>query len=99
MHRHTSVPVGPQSLLPVSAFALAAKSAKEEPPRESFSWPCAFMDTSCPSAALRSAPTVACSREMWVNGSKEYQRIAFSWVILLISSSGTLLSDNTSHNS
>ena len=31
MHRRTSVPVAPQSLLPVSSFALAAKSANDEP--------------------------------------------------------------------
>ena len=54
-----------------------------------------MIDTSCPSACLRRAPTVASSFGTWVNGSNEYQRMAFSWVILLISSSGTLFSVNT----
>jgi hypothetical protein len=34
--------------------------------------------TSWPSACLRSAPTVASSRGTCGNGSKEYQRMAFS---------------------
>src|SRR5579875_56013 len=87
-----------QSVLPVNDLALAANSANDEPDR-SLWWLSARIETSCPSAALRSAPTVACSREMWLNGSNEYQRIAFSWVILLISSSGTLFSESTSHSS
>ena len=43
-----------------------------------------------PCAARRRWPARAV---MWANGSNEYQRMAFSWVILLISSSGTLLID------
>ena len=65
-----------QSLLPVSSLAFAAKSAKLAPV-------CLLLGQRLdgdvwPSAALRSAPTVACSRVMWVNGSSEYQRMAFS---------------------
>src|SRR5207237_1891125 len=52
-------------------------------------------DTSWPSACLRRAPTVASSFFTCVKGSNEYQRMAFSWVILLIWSSGTLFSANT----
>ncbi len=36
---------------------------------------------------------------MWANGSKEYQRIAFSCVILLISWSGTEFAVSTSWSS
>src|SRR6185312_11416431 len=88
-------PSGPvQSLLPVSSLAAAAKSAKFAPV---FSFlERAWMETSWSPAALRSAPTVACSLLMWVNGSQWYQRHAFSKVILLISSSGTLCSLSTS---
>ena len=35
----------------------------------------------------------------WLNGSNEYQRIAFSWVILRISSSGTWFAANTAISS
>ena len=41
------------------------------PRLESFlCWDRAWMETSWPSAALRRAPIVACSRVMWVNGSQ-----------------------------
>ncbi len=58
-----------------------------------------MIETSWPAACRRSAPTVASSRAMWVKGSNEYQRMAFSWVILAISSSGTALAANTASSS
>ena len=45
--------------------------------------------TSWPATSARSAPTVHCSRDRCANGSKRYQRIAFSCVILFTSASGT----------
>ena len=41
-----------------------------------------MVDTSWPTARRRSAPTVASSLAMREKGSNEYQRMAFSWVIL-----------------
>ena len=58
-----------------------------------------MIDTSCPAAFLRSAPTVASSLGTWTKGSNEYQRMAFSWVILAMSSSETSLSTNTACSS
>ena len=54
-----------------------------------------MIDTSWPAALARSAPTVASSFGTWANGSKEYHRMAFSWVILAMSASDTSLSANT----
>src|SRR5205823_1775059 len=54
-----------------------------------------MIDTSWPSACRRRAATVASFFFTWVKGSNEYQRMAFSWVILLMSPSGTLFSANT----
>src|SRR5262245_46193623 len=47
-------------------------------------------------ALARRAPTVDCSRGMRSKGLKRNSRIAFSWVILLIASSGSLLIEGQS---
>src|SRR5437016_14237459 len=39
-------------------------------------WLRPWMDTSCPAAAARRAPTVARSRGTWAQGSEWYQRMA-----------------------
>jgi hypothetical protein len=81
-----------QSCTPETAFALAVNASKLVP---DFSRVLrARMLTSCPWAALRNVPTVACDYGTCWNGSKEYQRMAFSWVILLMSSSETLYCPN-----
>ena len=51
--------------------------------------PSRWIEMSWPGTSARSAPTVHCSRGRLANGSKRYQRIAFSCVILFTSSSGT----------
>src|SRR5581483_8268487 len=58
-----------------------------------------MIDTSWPSAARRRAPTVASPFFTSVKGSNEYQRMAFSYVIFLMSLSGTFSAANTRHNS
>ena len=57
-----------------------------------------MIDTSCP-AALAAAPDGRLVLGTWAKGSNEYQRMAFSWVILRISSSGTSLAANTAVSS
>src|SRR5207247_7426134 len=52
-------------------------------------WSMLRIDTSCPATDERNAPTVHRSRGIWRNGSKRYQRIAFSWVIASSSASDT----------
>jgi len=58
-----------------------------------------MIDTSWPAALARRAPTVASSFGTWAKGANEYQRMAFSCVILRIWSSGTSLAANTACSS
>src|SRR5437763_307039 len=58
-----------------------------------------MVETSWPDACRLRAPTVASSLRTFTKGSNEYQRMAFSWVIRRMWSSGTAFSANTAANS
>ena len=92
----TSGSNGPGVVVPEVVTSRPSRSRSRRARRAS-SWACpakrplsiARIATSWPGTSARSAPTVHCSRGRCANGSKRYQRIAFSCVILSMSASGT----------
>ncbi len=93
--------VGPAPAQPAAATARRARTRKPS----SFSSAVRtrvlrdMVDTSWPAARRRSAPTVASSLAMREKGSNEYHRMAFSWVILAMSPSGTAFFVNSASSS